>query len=112
MLFIYLFLVVLGLCCYVQAFYSCREQGLLFIVVCGLLIVVAVLVAEHRKETHELMGFSSCSRLTQWLLHMGLVPYGMWDLPRPVSTCVPCTGRQSLIHCTTREVLLHIVYVF
>ena len=45
--FIYiLFLAVLGLCCCVRAFSSCREQGLLFIVVHGLLIAVASLVAE------------------------------------------------------------------
>ena len=38
----------LGLHCCVQAFSSCSEQGLLFIAVCGLLIVVASLVVEHR----------------------------------------------------------------
>ena len=31
-----------------QAFSSCSEQGLLSIEMCGLLIVVASLVAEHR----------------------------------------------------------------
>ena len=46
--FIYLFLAVLGLCCYAQAFSSCGEQGLLFVAVHGLLIVVASLVVEHR----------------------------------------------------------------
>ena len=46
--FIYLFLPVLGLCCCVRAFSSCGEWGLLFVVVCGLLIAVASLVAEHR----------------------------------------------------------------
>ena len=45
---IYLFLAALGLCCYVWAFSSCGEQGLLFVAVRGLLIVVASLVAEHR----------------------------------------------------------------
>ena len=43
-----LFLAVLGLHCCTQAFSSCGEQGLLFIAVRGLLIVVASLVAEHR----------------------------------------------------------------
>ena len=38
---------VLGLCCCVQAFSTCSEQGLLFVAVCGLLIVVASPVAEH-----------------------------------------------------------------
>ena len=44
----YLFLAVLGLCCYARAFSSCDERGLLFIAVRGLLIAVASLVAEHR----------------------------------------------------------------
>ena len=45
---IYLFLAALGLRCCARAFSSCGEWGLLFIAVCGLLIVVASLVAEHR----------------------------------------------------------------
>ena len=45
--FIYLFLAALGLRCCMQAFSSCHEQGLLFIAVHGLLIVVASLVAKH-----------------------------------------------------------------
>ena len=42
-----LFLAVLGLHCCMRAFSSCGEQGLLFVEVRGLLIVVASLVAEH-----------------------------------------------------------------
>ena len=42
-----LFLAALGLCCCEQAFSSCGERGLLFIVVRGLLIAVASLFAEH-----------------------------------------------------------------
>ena len=38
----------LGLHCCTRAFSSCGEQGLLFVVVHRLLIVVASLVAEHR----------------------------------------------------------------
>ena len=38
---------VLGLHCCAWAFSSCGEWGLLFIVVRGLLIVVASLVVEH-----------------------------------------------------------------
>ena len=41
---IYLFLAVLGLHCYIWAFSSCGEWGLHFVVVCGLLTVVASLV--------------------------------------------------------------------
>ena len=37
----------LGLCCCAQTFSSGGEQGLLFVVVRGLLIAVASLVAEH-----------------------------------------------------------------
>ena len=42
-----LFLAVLGLCCCAWAFSSCGERGLFFVVVRGLLIVVASLVVEH-----------------------------------------------------------------
>ena len=42
-----LFLAALGLRCGVWAFSSCGKWGLLFIVVRGLLIVVAFLVAEQ-----------------------------------------------------------------
>ena len=44
---IYLFLAALGLHCHARAFSSCGERRLLFVVVCGLLIVVASLVVEH-----------------------------------------------------------------
>ena len=46
-LFIHLFLAALGLPCCVQAFSSCGEWGLHFVVVRGLLIAVASLVVEH-----------------------------------------------------------------
>ena len=46
-LFFNLFLAALGLRCCGQAFSSCGERGPLFVVVCGLLIAVASLVAEH-----------------------------------------------------------------
>ena len=38
----------LGLHCCAQAFSSCGERGLLFVVVRGLLIAVASRVVEHR----------------------------------------------------------------
>ena len=48
-LFIYiLFFIALGLCCCTETLYSCGERRLLFVVVRGLLIVVAFVVAEHR----------------------------------------------------------------
>ena len=45
--FFNLFLTVLDLRCCTRAFSSCGERGLLFVVVCGLLIAVASLVVEH-----------------------------------------------------------------
>ena len=45
--FMYVCMAVLGLRCYAWTFSSCSERGLLFVVVSGLLIVVASLVAEH-----------------------------------------------------------------
>ena len=47
MYLIYLFLAALGLHCCTRAFSGCGEQGLLFVAVHGLLIVMASLVAEH-----------------------------------------------------------------
>ena len=44
---VYLFLAALGLRCCAWTSSSCGEWGLLFLVVRGLLIVVASLVAEH-----------------------------------------------------------------
>ena len=41
------FLAVLGLRCCAWAFSSCGERGLLFVVVCGLLLSVVSLVVEH-----------------------------------------------------------------
>ena len=71
---IYLFLAALGLCCCTtRAFSSCGEQGLLFVAVRGLLIVVASPNAEHGLQTRRL---SSCGSRAQLLR-------GMWDLPRP-----------------------------
>ena len=54
-LFIYiLFLAALGLRCCTRALSSCGEQGLLFIVVHGILIAVASLVAENGLQVHGL----------------------------------------------------------
>ena len=47
-LFIYLLSsTALGLCCCAWGFSSCGQRGLLFVVVHGLLIVVASLVVDH-----------------------------------------------------------------
>ena len=72
-LFIYLSMAALGLRFCARAFSSCGKWGPLFIAVCGLLIIVASLVVEHRLQTRRL---SNCGSRA-WLLR------GMWDLPRP-----------------------------
>ena len=69
------------------AFCSCCEQGLLFIVVCRPLIVMASLVAEHGLEAHRLMAA---------LQHVGSSWTRDW-------THVPSLSRQILNHCI-REV--------
>ena len=46
-----------GVCCCIWAFSSCQEKGLLSSVMCGLLIAMASLVAEHGAPEHRL---SSC----------------------------------------------------
>ena len=71
---LFLFLAVLGLCCCKQAFSGCGEWGLLSS--CGV-------------QPSYCRGFSFCR--TQALQHVGfsslgaraLLPYGMWNLPRP-----------------------------
>ena len=52
-IYLFLFLAVLDLRCCTRAFSSCGEQGLLFVVVRELLIVMASLV-EHRFQVHTL----------------------------------------------------------
>ena len=54
---LFCFMAALGLRCCTQAFSSCRERGLLFVAVHGLLIAVASLVAEHGLQAR---GLSSC----------------------------------------------------
>ena len=90
--FIYLLLDALGLHCCARAFSSCGEQGLLFVAVQGLLIVVASLV-EHGIQARGLQqlwhaGSSSCGlralecRLSSCGARAQLL-HGMWDLPGP-----------------------------
>ena len=62
-LFIYLFLVVLGLC-FTRAFSLAVESGgFSLVVACGFLIVVASLVAEHRLlslQASLVLGLNNC----------------------------------------------------
>ena len=86
-LFIHLFLTVLGLCCYVWAFSSCRNPGRLFVVLCRPLI--------------ECLQQLWCMGLVI-LRHVG----SSWTRDR---TRVPCMGRMIPSHWTTMEVWKHIL---
>lgn len=70
------------------------EWGLLSTVARGLRISVASLV-EQGLQKHRL---SSCGGAQARLL------CGMWNPRRPGTEHVPCMGRRTPIHCTTREV--------
>ena len=87
-----LFLTTLRLHCCTMSFYSCGEPGPLFLVVCGLLVAVASLVAEHRLPQLQTMGLAA-------LRHVGSSP-------------APCTGRRIPTLWTTREVLYYSFYFF
>ena len=107
--FIYLFTSALGLLCCVRAFSSCREWGLLFVAVRGLLIPVASLVAEHGLQARRLqqLWLADSRAQAQQLWRMGLVALrhvgSSWTRAR---TCVPCIGRRILNYCATRDVRL------
>ena len=58
-LFIYLFMAVLGLRFCARAFSSCGKRGPLFITVCGPLTIAASLVAEYRLQTRRLSNCGS-----------------------------------------------------
>ena len=73
LLFIYLFMAVLGLRFCARAFSSCGKWGPLFIAVRGPLTIAGSPVAEHRLQSRRL---SNCGSRAQLLC-------GMWDLPRP-----------------------------
>ena len=71
--------------------------------VCGLLIVVASLVAEHGLWGEQASVAAASG--AQWLWHMAIAA------PRPVGsswtrdrTPASCIGRWTLIHCATRDV--------
>ena len=115
-----LFLAALGFCYCVQAFSSCSELGLLFVVVRRLLIAVAFLVVEHGLQARGLqqlwhMGSVVVSLRLQSagsvIVHTGLVaPRHVGSSWTRAQTRVPCIGRWILNHCTTREASLPIFY--
>ena len=98
----YLSLIALGLHYCAQAFSSCRERGLLSVVV-HRPIAVASLVVEHGlwgtgASVVMVQGFSCPAE------------YGIF--PGRDGTRVPCIGRWTLNHWITREVLSLIFFFF
>ena len=114
-LFIYLFIFsCVGSSLLHAGFLQLRQAGLFFVVVRGLLIAVASLVAEHGLQAHGLQQL--------WLSGSVVVAHGLQSAHSVVvghglscsvacgiflvqgSNPCPCIGRQILNHCTTREV--------
>ena len=98
--FFFNFLVVLGLRCCVQAFSSCSYSSLWCM---GFSLQWLLLWPSMSCRSQ---GFSSFSTQAQLLWGTGLV--ASWPMESSQirdQTCVPSISRQTLIHCTTREVL-------
>ena len=95
---------MVGFCCCIQAFFSCGERGLLFIVVHRLLTAMVSLVLKPSLLVHG----------PQWLWLTGLV--ALWHVGSSRTrdrASVPCIARQILNHWTTREALtLCILFIF
>ena len=114
-LFIYLFLAALGLCCCARAFSSCREQGY-----CSLRCAVfslrwLLLLAEHGLQVRGLQqlwhtgsvvvacGLQSAG--SEVVEHRLSAPRHVGSSRTRARTHVPYFGRRILNHCTTREAL-------
>ena len=107
---IYLLLAELGLRCCTRAFSSCGEQGLIFVTVLRLLIVVA----SHCWALDARASVVAACRLSSWglqgLEHEYLWHTGLVALQRVESSrirdwiCVPWSGRRIPILCTTRKI--------
>ena len=93
---------VLGLRLCARALSSCGKQGTLLIAVRGLVTIAASLAAEHRLQTHRL---SNCGSQQLWLTGPA-APRHVGSSQTRARTRVPCTGRQTLNHCATREAQL------
>ena len=99
-LFIYLFLAVLGLRFCARAFSSCGKRGPLFIAVRGR--------ASHYRGLSLRSTGSRRACSVVWLTgpaawrHVG-------SSQTRARTRVPCIGRQTLNHCATREALISVL---
>ena len=107
--FFFFFLAALGLRCCTRAFSSWGEWGLLFIVVSGLLIVVASPVEEDGPQgawasVVAARGLSICNAWALGRCGSVVVVHGLsCSVATRDQTRVPCIGRQILNHCATRE---------
>ena len=83
-LFIYLFLAVLSLCCVTRFSPLVAIGGYSLVAVNELHIAVASLVAEHRfwHVWSQQLWLPGSRPQAQQLWHIGLLFYSMWDLPR------------------------------
>ena len=108
-----LVLVVLGLHCCMWTFPSCGEQGLLFVTVCGPLIVEASRCKAHTPDAPALViavrRLSSCGLQalevgSAVVEHVPSQSLACGTLPDQGLNPYLCTGRWMPIHCATREV--------
>ena len=89
-LFIHLFLAVLGLCCFAQAFSSCGRRGIVFC--CGAPASRCRTWAPGTQASVVEVHGLNCPAAREAFLHQG-------SNPRHVA----CVGRWILIHCDTSE---------
>ena len=94
-------------------FSSCGEQGLLLIVVHGLLIWRLLLFwgmgprhevfRSYGMWAQEYCGLQTLQHLNSWDRQASVL-HGMWDLPQPgIKPVTPCIVRRILQHWSTRE---------
>ena len=97
----YLFLAALGLCGH-AGFPLVAGTGVNLVVLPGLLLSQSMGSRALRLQWLQLSGSRA---LAQQSRHMGLFALQRVESSRTRDRiCVPCTGRQILIYCTTREV--------
>ena len=82
----------MGLCCCTQAFSSCDEQGLLFIAVQGLLVMVTSLAERGLEGVDSVL-----------MVHGLSCPVACGIFLDQGRASVPCIARWILNHGTTRE---------
>ena len=109
-------MVVLGLHRCAWVFASCGRQELLFIVLYGLLIAVASLLAVGTSSVVAAPGLGSCGSRALELGPSPVVVTQRFSCPTACGifldrTCVLCIGWRILTHCATREVQKAIIFL-